>query len=160
MPPFGVEIDQVDEDQGALRRRPERIDEKVDIAVVALALALVAGVAMGEDVADFADRDDCAAGAGGPLQNIAVRRGHSKVLAIGGARKVLGARAEERTRDHAPDVQGIAQPPRNPAKIIETLEPERLLMGGDLEHRVGGCVADGFQRSQMLFAIVVDHRGA
>ena len=66
MSPFGVEIDQIDEDQAALRRRRERIEEKIDIAVVALALALVPGVAMGEDVADLADRDDGAASVGRP----------------------------------------------------------------------------------------------
>ena len=160
MSPFGVEIDQIDEDQAAVRRRPERIDEKVDIAVVALALALVPGVAMGEDVADLADRDDSAAGASGALQNIALRRRHGEILAIAGAGKVLGARAEERTRDHAPDLQRIAQPARDPAKIIEPLKSESLLVRGDLEHRVGGRVADGFQRSQVLLAIIFDHCGA
>ena len=58
MAPFGVEIDQIDEDEAAVCGRPQRFDEKVDVAVVALALALVPGVAMGEDVADLADRDD------------------------------------------------------------------------------------------------------
>ena len=160
MAPFGVEIDQVDEDQAALTRRPERIDEKVDIAVVALALALVPGVAMSEDIANLANRNNCVAGAAGPLQNIALRRRHGEILAIAGARKVLAARAEERTRDHAPDLQGIAQPARNPAKIIKALKSESLLMGGDLEHRVGGRVADRRQRSQVLFAVVLDHCGA
>src|SRR3984957_336364 len=91
MSPFGVEIDQVDEDQAPLRRCPERIEQKVDIAVVALSLALVPGVAMGEDIANLADRDNRSAGAGGPLQNVAVRRRHGEVLAIGGAGKVLDA---------------------------------------------------------------------
>ena len=58
MSPFGVEIDQIDEDQAAFGRRCERFEQKIDIAVVALALAFVAGVAMGEDVSDLADRDD------------------------------------------------------------------------------------------------------
>src|ERR1700722_6705915 len=160
MSPFGVEIDQVDEDQSAFGRRGERLKEEVDIAVVALALALVPGVAMGEDVANLANRDNCAAGASRSLQNIALRRRHGEVLAIAGARKVLGARAKERTRDHAPDLQWIAQSARDPAKIVQPLEPKGLLMGGDLQHRVGGRVADGFQCSQVLFAIILDHRGA
>ena len=109
MPPFGVEIDQIDEDQAALRGRRERLEEKVDVAVVALALALVPGVAMGEYVADLADRDDCAARARGPLQEIAVRRRNGEILAVGGSREVLGARAEERPGDHAPDLQRIAE---------------------------------------------------
>ena len=115
---------------------------------------------MGEDVADLADRDDRAAGARGPLQNIAVRRGHREILAVGGAGKVLGARADERPRDHAADVQRIAQAARDPAKIIEPLQPESLLMRGDLEHRIGGGVADGLQRPQVLLAVVLDDRGA
>ena len=56
--PLGVEIDEIDEDETAVCGRPQRFDEKIDVAVVALALALVPGVAMGEDVADLADRDD------------------------------------------------------------------------------------------------------
>src|SRR5580693_569115 len=160
MSPFGVEIDQIDEDQAALRRRPERIDEKVDIPIVALALALVPGVAMGEDVSDLADRYHRAAGAGGALQYIALRRRHSEILAVRGPGEVLAARAEERTRDHAPYLQGIAEPARDPAKIIKALKPESLLMRRNLEHRVGGRVANGFQRSQVLFAVLLDHCGA
>src|SRR5580704_14606702 len=133
MAPFGVEIDQVDDNQGALRRRPERIDEEVDIPIVALALALVPSVAVGEDVANLSNRDNCAAGAGGPLQNIALRRRHGEILAVGGAGEVLAAHAEERTRDHAPDLQGITQPARDPAKIIKALKPESLLMRRNLE---------------------------
>src|ERR1700722_5999393 len=160
MSPFGVKIDQIDEDQAALRRCPKRIDEKVDIAVVALALALVPGVAVGEDVANLSNRDNCAAAAGGPLQNIALRRRHGEILAVGGAREVLAARAEERTRDHAPDLERIAEPAHDPAKIIKALKPESLLMRRNLEHRVGGRVTDGFQRSQVLFAVLLDHCGA
>src|SRR5262249_30411488 len=108
MAPFRVKIDQIHEDETALRGRRERLEEKIDIAVVVRALAFVASVAMGEDVADLADRDDGAAGAGRSLQKVSVRRGNGEILAIGGAGKVLGARAEERTGDHAPDPQRIA----------------------------------------------------
>src|SRR3984957_11032739 len=128
MSPFGVEIDQIDEDQAAFRSRLERIEQKVDIAVVAFALALVPGVAMGEDVADLADRDDGSASARRSLQNIAIGRRHGEILTIGGARKVLGARADEGAGDNAPDVQWIAQPACDPAEIIKPLESEGLLV--------------------------------
>src|ERR1700722_6114506 len=115
---------------------------------------------MGEDVADLADRDDSAACASGTLQNIASRRRHGEILAVGGARKFLDARADEGTRDHAPDLQRIAQPARDPAEIIKPLKSKSLLVRGDLEHRVGGRVTDRFQRPQVLLTVIVDHSGA
>src|SRR5208282_6164408 len=105
--PFGVEIDQIDEDEAAVSGRRHRLEQEVDVAVVALALALVPGVAMGEDIADLADRDDRPARARRPLQEIAVRRGNREILAIGGANEVPGARADEGTGDDAADVEGI-----------------------------------------------------
>src|SRR5271166_1763502 len=80
MTPLRVEVDQIDEDEPAVRRRLERLEEKVDVAVVALALALRPGVAMGEDVADLADRDDRTALAGRPLKEIAAGRGNREIL--------------------------------------------------------------------------------
>ena len=61
--------------------------------------------------------------------------GIGKILAVGGAGEVLGARADEGPRDHAADVQRIAEAARDPAELIEPLEPESLLMRGDLEAR-------------------------
>ena len=92
MTPLRVEVDQIDEDEPAVRRCLERFEEKVDVAVVALALALRPGVAMGEDVADLPDRDDRAARLSRPLQEIAVRRGNREILAVRGADEVLGVR--------------------------------------------------------------------
>ena len=156
MAPFGVEIDQIDEDQPAVGGRLQRVDEEVDVAVVALALALLAGVAMGEDVADLADRDDRAARARGALQEIAGRRRNREILAVGGADEILGALADERPGDDAADVERIAEPARDAAEIVEPLEPERLLMRGDLQHRIGRGVADRLQRPQVLLAVVLD----
>src|SRR5258707_7726388 len=110
---------------------------------------------MGEDVPDLADRDDGSASARRSLQNIAIGRRHGEILAIGGARKVLGARADEGAGDNPTDVKRIAQTSRDVAKIIKPLESEGLLVRGDLQNRVGGCVADWFQRPQVLLAIIV-----
>src|SRR5271165_1264064 len=147
MTPLRVEVDEIDEDEPAARRCLERLEEKIDVAVVALALALRPGVAMGEDVADLADRDNRAAPAGRPLQEIAVRRGNREILAARSADEILGASADEGPRDDAPDVERIAQSARNPAEFIEPFEPEGFFVRGDLEDRVGRGVADGFPRS-------------
>src|SRR5208282_6493317 len=112
MTPLGVEVNQVDENEPAVRRRLERLEEKVDVAVVALALALRPGVAMSEDVADLADRDDRATRARRPLQEIAVRRGNREILAMRSADEILRASADEGPSDDAPDVERIAQSAR------------------------------------------------
>ena len=91
MAKFGVEIDQIDDNEPAVGGRRQRLEQEVDIAVVALALAFRSGVAVGENVADLADRDDRALGARSPLKQIAVRRGNREILAIGGADEVPGA---------------------------------------------------------------------
>ena len=118
MTPLRVEVDEIDEDEPAVRRCLERLEEKVDIAVVALALALRPCVAMGENVADLPYRDDRAARLSRPLQEIAVRRGNREILAMRGADEVLGASADEGPRDDAPDVERIAETARDSAEII------------------------------------------
>ena len=162
MAPFGVEIDQIDED-AARRRRVglERFEQEVDVAVVALALALLAGVAMGEDVADLADRDDRAARAARPAAGDCRRAADTaKSLRLAVRTKSLALRADEGPGDDAADVERIAEPARDAAEIIEPLEPEGLLVRGDLQHRVGRGVADRLQRPQVLLAVVLDDRRA
>ena len=83
-----------------------------------LPLHLATGVAMGEDVADLADRDDGASRLRGALQEIAVRRRHGEVLAMGRADEILRIRPDERPRDNASDVQRIAKAARDAAKLI------------------------------------------
>ena len=94
--------------EAAIRVCLESIDEEIDIAVVALALALAPGVAMGKNVADLADRDDRPASARRSLQQIAVGRRNREILAIGGADEIFGASADERPGDDAADVERIA----------------------------------------------------
>ena len=146
MAPFGVEVDQIDEDQPAVRRGLERFEEKIDVAVVALALDLLAGVAMGEDVADLADGDDGAASLRRALQEIAVGRRHGEILAVRRADEIIRGPADKGPRDDPPDPERIAETARDAAELIEPLEPEGFLMRGDLEHRVGRGVADRLSR--------------
>src|SRR5690348_3140598 len=150
MAPFGVEIDQIDDDEPALRGRRKRVEEEVDVGVVALALALVAGVTMGEDVADLADRDDRAARARGALQEVAVRRRYGEVLAVRRADEVFRARADEGPRDDPPNLQLVAELPRDAAELVEALEAERLFVRRDLKHRIGRGVANGLARPHAL----------
>ena len=82
----------------------------------------------------------------GPLQQVAVGRGQREILAIGGADKIPGARADERPRDDAADLQLVAKLPRDAAELVEALETEGLLVRGDLEHGIGRGVADGLPR--------------
>ncbi len=72
MPVFAVEIDEVDDDQSPVRHVPKRVEQMVEVRVVAGAVAFVAGVAMGEDVARLADRDDRAPVLRGPVEERAL----------------------------------------------------------------------------------------
>ena len=157
---FGVEIDQVDEDEPAVRRGLQRLDQQIDVAVVALALALLSGVAVGENVADLADRDDRAARPSRPLQKIAVGRRHGEILAIGRADEIFRRFADEWARDHPPDLQRIAETPPDAAELVEPLEPKSLFVRGDLKDRVGRGVADRLPRPYMLLAELLDDGGA
>ena len=158
---FGVEIDEVDEDEPAVRRRLQRVEQQIDIAVVVLALALLAGVAMGENVADLADRDDRAAGLRGALQE-GCRRAAARRNPCGWAcgrspSRVSPTKGRAITR---PIFKRIAETPRDAAELVEPLEPERLLVRGDLKDRVGRGVADRLQRPHVLLAEFLDDGGA
>ena len=78
MAPFGVEVDEIDEDEAAVRRGLERVEQEIDIVVVVPALDLAPGVAMGEDVADLADGDDGASGLRGASQQVPVAAAESR----------------------------------------------------------------------------------
>ena len=59
---FAVEIDEIGEDEAAVGQILQRLDGGRQAGIVAVGLDLPARAAMGEDVADLADRDDGAAG--------------------------------------------------------------------------------------------------
>ena len=96
----------------------------------------------------------------GALQEITVRRRHGEVLAMSRADEILRVRPDERPRDNPSDVQRIAKAARDAAKLVKPLEPERLLVRGDLEHRIRRCVADRLAGADMLFAKLLDDHGA
>ena len=126
-----------------------------------LPLTLATGIAMGEDVADLADRDDCAPRLRGALQEVAVRRRHGEILAMGRADEVLGRLDPTNGRAITrPMFKRIAKPARDAAEIVESLEAERLLVRGDLEHRIGRGVADRLPGPEVLLAKLLDDHGA
>src|SRR5450432_739991 len=70
----------------------------------------------------------------------------------------IGARApDERSGDHPADIERVAQTPSDLAQVVKALQPERLLMSGDLQNGIGGSVKDRRQRAQMFLSIVLDH---
>src|SRR5579883_1633298 len=142
---FGIEIDQIDENQSAIRDARQSLKRQVDMRHIVRAFHLPAGMAMGENVADLADRDDVAPRFGGALEKIAGRRRDGEVLAPRRARKFAGAAAEKRARNDAADLERIAELSRDAAKIVEPIEAERLFMRGDLQHRIRRRVADRLQ---------------
>src|ERR1700722_1997206 len=139
---FGVEIDEIDEDEAAVRRARQRLERQVDMRRIADALHLTAGAAMSKNIADLADRDDVPARLCGALENIVGRRRNREILAPRRADKIASAAADEGTRDDPADVERIAEDTRDAAEIIEPLEAEGLFMRGDLKNRIGRGVAD------------------
>src|SRR4051812_29778225 len=80
MAPFGVEIDQVGEREAAVGQRAEGVEGGGEVGVVAVRLDLPARAAMGENVADLADRDQRPPSAGQDVEKRVVRRGAAKSL--------------------------------------------------------------------------------
>ena len=159
MPVFAVEIDQVDEDQSPVRHLPERVEQMVEVGVVAGAVAFVAGAAMREDIARFADRDDRPMFFRGPVEERALRRLDRVVATVVGAPERGTVGADEGTRDDAPNPQRIAKASHDEAKGVEPIEPEGVLVRRDLKHAVGRRVADRATRPEMGLAEGVDHGG-
>ncbi len=160
MAPFGVEIDQIGEDEAAVGQRAEGVEGGGEIGVVAVRLDLPAGAAMGEDVADLADRDQRPPSAGQDVEKRVVRRGRGKILAVAGAGEAVSGEPTKGRAMTRPMLQRIAQAARDAADLIEALQPEHLLMRGDLEHAVDRGVADGLAGADVLGAELVDDGGA
>ena len=83
-----------------------------------------------------------------------------EILAVGGAVEIL-ALAPRKGRAMTRPIFSLSQSFRAMRQsVIEALKAERLFMRRDLEHRIGGGVADRLQRPQVLLAVVVDDRRA
>ena len=84
---LAVEIDQVGEDETAIRQVCHGVDRSRQARVVAMRLDLLTRAAMSEDVADLADRDDRPAGLRQHIEDRVARRLSGKILAVAGSRE-------------------------------------------------------------------------
>src|ERR1700761_5627059 len=106
---------------------------------------------MGENVANLTDGHNVSAGRSRDVEERPCRRRDRIVAAVGGAAELCVC-AYERPRDDAADVEWIDQLARSFADAIQAIEAERLLVRRDLEHAVGGRVADRSARADVLVA--------
>ena len=105
---FAVEIDEIDEDEAAVGGFAQRGERQVDVFAVVPAFDFAPGAAMGEDVADLADRDDFTASARRALEEVPGQRRHREILAMGGAHEITRRAPDEGAGDDAPDRERIA----------------------------------------------------
>ena len=150
-----VEVHQVDEAQAG------------EVLVgVGQGLGHAVGVALGvdvfrrplsrEDVVDLAHGDGVEARVLEGVEHRLLRRLQREVVAVGGA-GVVAAAADEGTGDDAAHAVLAAQDlPGNAAVFVELLHGDHVLMGGDLEHGVGGGVDDQIPGPHVLVAVFVD----
>ncbi|MNL73070.1 hypothetical protein D3C87_1984790 [compost metagenome] len=89
MAEFRVEIDEVDETEAAIGQIVPGRQRGLHHSMIAEGLDLLAGGAMGEDVADLADGHDLAALRRQPVEQRLGRRWNGEVLAVAGAGEAL-----------------------------------------------------------------------
>ncbi len=108
------------------------------------------------DVADLPDAVHLRAGGADLRQVVRLRRQERPVVAVRRALVVAGL-AGERTCDDAADrVRPREDAARDLAGRVQLVERDRLLVRGDLEHRVGGGVDDPLARLLVLLAELLD----
>jgi len=155
-----VEIDEVGEDQIAVPGLVHRPQRRLEKSVIAACLVAPGHALMSKDIVDLADSDDLPPGF---LRNVEKRRSGRRdgiVLAVTGACKALLRRADEGARDHPADIEWVDHIPDLFAQAVKTREPEMLLVGGDLNHRIARRVEDRLAGRDMLFAELLDDFGA
>ena len=127
---------------------------------VARGMDRTAGAAAGEQVVHFADRDNGRPAPREQVEQRIARRVECIVVAVGGPFERAG-RADERTRDDAPDTKSPArQVEGNLADAVQLRDGNHVLMGGDLKDAVGGRVDNRLARPDVLLTEPVDDLGA
>src|SRR4029077_7657439 len=117
-------------------------------------------VLAGEDVTDFADAVDGAAGLADQREVVGLAGREGEVGAVRRADVVAGL-ADKRPGDDAPDgVLAGEDLARRSATLIELLQRDRSLVAGDLEDGVGRRVDDPLSRSLVLLPELLDDLGA
>ena len=157
---FAVEVDQIDEDEAAVGGLAERRSARSTLPALSRPL-ISRPVKRWAKMSPILPIDTTSRPAStARCKQIVGQRRNREILAVGGAGEIGGGAADERPGDDAADRQRIAQAPRDAAEVVEPLEPERLLMRGDLEHRVGRGVADRLAAPHVRLAELGDDRGA
>src|SRR3954471_19157856 len=138
----------------------QTLQHAIEQHVIAVAALIEAGSTMGEDVVDLSDGDDGAMLCRGDIQNGRFRGRHGKVASVGGSLEITPGCTDERPRDHAADIEGIDQPARNRTNFIKPLQPEALLMRGNLKYAVRRRVTDRLPGLHVLVAELFDDLGS
>ena len=73
-------------------------------------------------------------GTGDAVEQRRFGRRHGIVAPVGGALEIGRRLAEERSCDHASDVERVDELSHDFTEIVEPFEPEMVLVRGDLEH--------------------------
>ena len=158
---FGVEIDEIDEDRA---RRPASVfsasSSRSTLPSLLLPLrsspvsrwAKMSPILPIETIA----RPACAA----RCSRLPSGGGTAKSLRLGVRTKSFAVPPTKGRAMTRPIFKRIAEAARDAAELVEPLEPEGLLMRGDLEHGIGRGVADRLPRPQVLLAELLDDVGA
>ncbi len=110
----------------------------------------------GEQIADLADALHGHAGVV-ELQQVGARGRLERQVAPPGGTPEVARLALERPRDHAPDgVLAGHHRPRGAARLDELVLAQPVVVGGELEHRVGRRVEDHLARAQVVLAELLD----
>ena len=82
----------------------------------------------------------------------------AKSLRFGVRRKPVSSEPREGAGDDPADPVGVADLAGDPTELVEPIQPERLLVSGDLEDAVGRGVADRLARPDVLCPETLDDR--
>ena len=152
-----VKIHQVGKKQPARSRLPQVVNGLHAMGIRFRRMRL-RNPAAGEDVADLADAGDADAGVLQFVQHRA-RRPKRIVVPVGRAFEVA-VRAGEGPRNHASDFPGVGQTARNTADFVQTLQRDHVLMGGDLQDRIGRGVENGISAGDVFRTELIKNGGA
>jgi hypothetical protein len=137
-----IEIDEVGKQQSALRQAVQSIKGGIEEGVIAIAARIPSGPPVREDVVDLADGHDITTVTLGNVQERAFRGRNGEIPAVRGPLESGPGSADEWSRNDAPYIKGIDQSARGLTDIVKAFEPKDVLMRCDLEHTIGGSVAD------------------
>ncbi len=157
---FLIEVNQIGEHQAAIGTILQRLATDLHQRLQPAGLAAVGDALHGEDVADLADADDIATARFQHIEQCRGSRWCGVVVPVGRALEARRAAADKGPRDDPTDAIGINQRARHLTQCVQTLQPERGFVRGDLQHRIGRGVDNRPTAAQVLFAELRDDLGA